>query len=246
MDFTNPIRTDLSILLPALNEEGGVREVMNRIPRQSLRRLGIAPMIYLLDGHSTDGTCAVARQLGAEVVLQTGNGKGSAFREFIPKIKEEFTVILDCDGTYPPEVIPRLVKKLGEGHSVVVGSRMRGEIDEGAMSRMNYLGNRMLSWLASTLFNAPISDVCSGMWAFSSTHLKSLELTADGFDLEADIFAECARKGIRIAEVPIPYHKRIGRSKLRVRTGLQIAMALLRKRFGNGLFGRATKRASEN
>ncbi len=220
----------LSIVLPALNEERGVAAVLRRIPRQGLRRLGYSATIYLLDGRSTDRTRAVAERLGASVFVQSGRGKGSAFREFVPTITERFTVVLDSDGTYPPEMIPRLVKKLRAGNPVVVGSRIRGSIERGAMSNANLLGNRLLSGFASLLFRTRISDVCSGMWAFDSGKLKSLGLTAEGFELEADIFAECSLQGIPIVEIPIPYSKRIGEPKLRLREGLRIAFALLRKR----------------
>lgn len=222
--------TRLSILLPALNEERGVVNVMRRIPHRTLTQSGFLPNVYLLDGRSTDRTRLFAAQLGAKVIVQRGVGKGAAFREFIPGIQEELCVFLDCDGTYPPEIIPRFVEKLREGHPVVLGSRMLGDIDDGAMSPLNYIGNRLLSRFASFLFGIPISDVCSGMWAFSSPHLKSLTLTAQGFELEAELFAECALKQIPIVEVPIPYAKRLGQPKLRARMALQIAFALFKKR----------------
>src|SRR5438094_879408 len=114
-EVANPALTSLSILLPALNEEDGVAAVLNRIPRQTLQAKGIAYSIHLLDGRSTDRTRAVAKRLGAEVFVQSGNGKGSAFREFVPKIRDQYVVLLDSDGTYPPEVIPDMVGKLGAG-----------------------------------------------------------------------------------------------------------------------------------
>jgi len=98
------------------------------------------------------------------------------------------------------------------------------------MSGPNYVGNRLLSWFASILFGTPVSDVCSGMWAFVTDRLKSLDLTANGFDLEADIFAECALRGIPILEIPIRYDRRIGEPKLRLKEGFRIALALLKKR----------------
>src|SRR5207253_498084 len=208
----------LSILLPALNEEDGVEAVMKRITA-TLHRKGLSYSVYLLDGQSTDQTRAVATKLGAEVFVQSGHGKGSAFREFVPKIKEDFAVLLDSDGTYPPEAIPELVAALKEESPVVLGSRLRGSIDEGAMSGLNYAGNVLLSRFASVLFATPISDVCSGMWAFVSDRLKTLGLTANGFDLEADIFAECALRGIPIHEIPIRYDRRIGEPKLRLKEG---------------------------
>ena len=228
-EIDNLVPSSLSILLPALNEEFGVEAVMQRIST-TLKRKGLSYCVYLLDGQSTDQTRAVATKLGAEVFVQTGHGKGSAFREFVPKITEDFTVFLDSDGTYPPEAIPELVEALGEESPVVLGTRLRGSILEGAMSGPNYVGNRLLSWFASILFGTPVSDVCSGMWAFVSDRLKSLDLTANGFDLEADIFAECALRGIPILEIPIRYDRRIGEPKLRLKEGFRIALALLKKR----------------
>ncbi len=234
-EVANPAAlSSLSILLPALNEEGGVAAVLNRIPRRTLQEKGIAYSVHLLDGRSTDQTRAVAKRLGAEIFVQTGNGKGSAFREFVPRIRDQFVVLLDSDGTYPPEIIPELVGKLGAGTPVILGSRLRGSIGDGAMSLANHLGNRMLSWFASFLFATPISDVCSGMWGFVSDRLKSLDLTATGFELEADLFAECALKGIPITEIPIRYDRRIGERKLHLHEGVRIAFALLTKRLRSG------------
>lgn len=230
-DTLFPIPSSLSILLPALNEERGIRKVLQEIPRKQLRMQGLAYEVFLLDGHSTDRTRSVAKKLGAEIFVQKGRGKGSAFREFLPRIRGDVTVLLDSDGTYPPDAIPHLVGALGANSPVVLGSRLRdSRIQEGAMSPVNYLGNRILSKLASILFGVPISDVCSGMWAFVSDRLKTLDLSAEGFELEVDIFAECALRRIPIAEVPIAYRRRIGRPKLRVSTGLRIAVALLKKR----------------
>ena len=222
--------TSLSIVLPALNEEAGIEAVMKRIPGSILRGRGLSWSINLLDGHSTDDTRAVASRLGAEVFIQSGHGKGAAFREFIPSIREEVTVLLDSDGTYPPEAIPDLLEALGKDRPVVLGSRILGTIDPGAMSNANYLGNKLLSLFASIVFRTHVSDLCSGMWAFESDRLKSLDLSANGFDLEADIFAECALRRIPIAEVPIRYERRIGRPKLRFSAGFKIAFRLLKKR----------------
>src|SRR3989449_2867179 len=241
-EIDNLVPSSLSILLPALNEEGGVAAVMKRITT-TLRRKGLSYSVYLLDGQSTDQTRAVAMKLGAEVFVQTGHGKGSAFREFVPKIKEDFTVLLDSDGTYPPEMIPELVKALSDESPVVLGSRLRGSIGEGAMSGPNYVGNLLLSRFASFLFATPISDVCSGMWAFVSDRLKSLGLTANGFDLQVDIFAECALRRIPILEIPIRYDRRIGEPKLRLKEGFRIAFALLKKRLRSSAGPTVQKRA---
>ena len=220
----------LSVLIPALNEEGGVRQVLREIPHNSLRRMGFNVAIQLLDGGSSDRTREYARERGAGVYVQKGWGKGTAFREFLPTLKSDYCVILDSDATYPPQRIPTFAKALREGAPVVLGSRFKGKIHDGAMTAPNKLGNLILSRFASILYRRNVSDVCSGMWGFRTEILKSFAISADGFDLEANLFAECVRRGLPIIEVPIPYYRRIGSPKLRLRTGLRIAWALLRNR----------------
>src|SRR5438093_13583137 len=98
------------------------------------------------------------------------------------------------------------------------------------MASTHCLANRLLSLFASFLFAAPVCDLCSGMWAFVSERLKSLGLTADGFDLEADIFAGCALRKIPIVQVRLEYHQRPGDPKLHLSEGIRTALALLKQR----------------
>ncbi len=226
----NPLPPRLSILLPALNEEGGIRKVMHRIPRRRLQGMGFDLTVQLLDGGSSDLTREVARRHGAEVYVQKGWGKGSAFRQFLPTLQSSYCVILDSDATYPPSRIPDFARALRDGAPVVVGSRFKGTIHDGAMTASNRLGNKLLSRYASFLYGVPVSDVCSGMWGFRTDVLKSFEIHADGFDLEANLFAECVRRRVPIVEIAIPYYRRIGPAKLRVRTGFRIAWSLFHNR----------------
>src|SRR5436189_6295705 len=92
----------------------------------TLHRKGLSYSVYLLDGQPTDQTRAVATKLGAEVFVQSGHGEGSAFRAFVPKIKEDFAVLLDSDGTYPPEAIPERVAALQAERPGVHGAGARG------------------------------------------------------------------------------------------------------------------------
>ena len=108
---------------------------------------------------------------------------------------------------------------------------MRGRIEDGALTSLNRLGNQALSGLAAFLFGFPISDVCTGMWAFREDCLQRFRLAAESFDLEADIFASACEVGARLRELPVDYACRIGEAKLvPLRTGLLIAWRLLMKR----------------
>ena len=229
------------VLLPALNEAEAIGDVLTRMPRTELKAQGYALSVWVVDGKSKDATRDVAMRNGAGVLVQRGNGKGNAMTQafdfFVdpevnppvgqPGSQRNF-IMLDSDGTYPPETIPSFVNALDAGYDVVMGSRFRGRIETGALTDLNRLGNRVLTGFASFLFRAPVTDVCTGMWGLSERFLRRFASTANGFDLEADIFASACSEVDRMTEVPIRYSRRIGTPKLvPLRTGLQIAWRLL-------------------
>ena len=206
----------LTVMLPAIDEAEGVAEIIPRIPHLELEELGWDVSILVIDGGSTDGTVQVSEKLGAEVIQQQGTGKGAAMRlgflHFL-KSNSDTLVMLDCDGTYHPEEIIKILKRLNK-NNIVIGDRLRGRIDDGAMTRLNYLGNHLLTWIATTLFGVITNDLCSGYWAFSRESLSRIKLNSMKFEIEAEMFTSCATEGINISFIPIRYSKRIGEAKL--------------------------------
>ena len=113
---------ELVILLPARDEEIGVSEVIDRIPTERIQEMGYSPRVVVVDGHSSDSTCEVAKRLGAEVIEQNGSiGKGNGVREALEVIysteheEDDLLIMLDADATYQPgrssEVYRRITKQ---------------------------------------------------------------------------------------------------------------------------------------
>lgn len=223
----------ITVLLPAYNEEDAIGIVIKNIREVGKELGGKGLDVLIVDGHSRDRTKEIASRLGIRVVVQPDKGKGAAVRFGIGQIDDHSAVVmLDADGTYPVEEIPKFVTRLEGGADVVVGSRLRGKIEEGSMSALNLIGNRLLSTLASRLYGRKISDVCSGMWAFRKELISKLRLNSVHFELEAELFSQACKANLQIAEVPITYRKRVGSPKLTsIRCGMSIAAKLLRKRF---------------
>lgn len=221
------------VLLPAYNEERAIGGVIEGVLGVSRRWRTTNIDVLVVDGHSTDRTPHVARELGARVITQPGMGKGDAVRHGIREIADHsYIVMLDADASYPTEEIPRLISPLKEEADVVIGSRLQGVIEPGAMSMFHQIGNRFLSRLASLLFGRRVSDVCSGMWAFTKKAINALQLNSNQFELEAEFFAQACKAKLRIQEIPIVYRNRIGSRKLvSLSTGIRIALKLIRKRF---------------
>jgi dolichol-phosphate mannosyltransferase len=144
------------------------------------------------------------------------------------------------------EAVPHgFLDSLASGNDVVLGSRFRGQMAEGAMSPLNAIGNRLLSILARILFGVPVSDVCTGMWGFKADALRQMPLVAGGLDLEADLFGAACLNQARIAELPIDYRARIGPPKLiPLKEGLRIARRLVLRRLNGPALPSSSQQSS--
>jgi len=225
-------QSDVSIILPTLNEEKTVGKVIDEIPRDILEEKGCLVKVLVVDGNSTDLTRQIAQEKGAEVIIEPRKGKGRAMRTAFEQVRADFVFMLDADYTYPATYIPDMLDVLHHGCDVVIGSRLKGEREEGAMSRLNIIGNHLLTLKAEVLYLRRISDLCTGFWGFKGKVIPRLHLTADGFDFEADLFTQIAKHGYSIGEIPIYYRRRPTPAKLSsIKDGLKIGWTLINRRF---------------
>jgi glycosyltransferase involved in cell wall biosynthesis len=205
----------IAVVIPALNEckavgrvVGGVKQVME----------GYDCRVLVVDGHSTDGTDEIARELGADVIYQRGRGYGDALKTGFfyarKRLDAEVIVMMDADLTYAPKDIPRLVAPILEDEAdLVVGNRFAG-MQKGAMPLVNRVGNSVLSLVAKLALGLNVYDTQSGMRAFTSELLERMNLVAVGMPLAMEILAEARSVDARIREVPISYSPRVGETKL--------------------------------
>lgn len=223
---------EVSIIFPALNEEETIGKVIDEVPMEEMQGKGYRVEIIVVDNGSTDKTREIAESKGARVITEPRRGKGRAIRTAFESVSGDYVFMLDADFTYPATYIPRMLDLLEEGYDVVLGSRLKGQLEDGAMSRLNLVGNHLLSFLANILYGTRISDLCTGCWGFRGEVAKSLKLDAIGFELEANMLIELAMKGYRIGETPIYYRRRPTPAKLNsLKAGFKIGRTLVRKRF---------------
>ncbi|ADT85097.1 glycosyltransferase family 2 protein [Thermococcus barophilus] len=205
---------EVSIVLPTMNEEDAVKAVLPKI-KDVMEKTGISYEIIVVD-KSNDRTPEIAKNLGATVIRQKGKGYGDAYLEGFKHARGKYIIMLDPDGSYDPLDIPRLLGPLLEGKAdFVMGTRLKGKIEKGAMPRLHrYIGNPLLTKILNILFKAGISDAHCGMRAIRKDALEKLPLKCKGMEFASEMVIEAAKKKLRIAEVPITYHPRIGESKL--------------------------------
>jgi glycosyltransferase involved in cell wall biosynthesis len=216
----------VSVVIPCYNEEGGIREVIRRIPP-------LVDEIVVVDNNCTDRTAQVAKEMGARVVAETTPGYGAAYKAGLRAATRELVVTMDGDGTYPPEEIPRLVDTLIERKLDFLSAARFPLSDPLAMHVSNRVGNWVLTTTAAILFLRPIRDSQSGMWVFKREALARMRLTSDGMPFSEEIKLEALLRGLSFGEAHIPYGARVGEVKLQKwRDGWLNLSFLVRKRFG--------------
>ena len=207
---------DVVIMLPTLDEAKGLEVVAKNIPSQKIKQMGWNYQVWVIDGGSTDETKSISLQNEFHFMPQQGNGKGAAMRLGFTKFLQsgyDALVMLDSDGTYDAKEIPHFLEKLAK-NDVVVGDRLNGNIDPNAMTRLNYFGNHILTWLATGMYGITINDLCSGYWGFTKNAISRMKLNSMKFEIEAEMYTSCVKEELMIKNIPIRYSARLGHAKL--------------------------------
>ncbi|MDL1909458.1 glycosyltransferase family 2 protein [Chloroflexi bacterium CFX6] len=211
--------TILSVVIPAYNEENGIKEIAERVlaVEPALKEVGVERLeLLVVDDGSRDRTAEVAEGIpGVRLIRHPKNkGYGAALKTGFSKSTGELIGFLDADGTYPPEYFPQLCKSAMNGSDLVIGSRMAGEDSRMPLTRR--VGNFFFANLLSILGRQKVTDSASGMRVFKREILEQIYPLPDGLNLTPVMSTRALHEGIKIVEVPIPYSERVGRSKLSV------------------------------
>ncbi len=206
---------DVSVVMPCLNEAETLAACITRA-QEGLGRLGRPGEIVVADNGSTDGSVEIALAHGARVVHVEQRGYGAAYRGGFEAARGRVIVMGDSDDTYDFSRLDELVTLLDQGADLVLGSRLRGTIEPGAMPWLHrYIGNPLLSATLNLFYRTRISDTHSGLRAFRRDAYDRLGLRTTGMEFASEMLIAAARAHWRIREVPIAYRPRAGESKLR-------------------------------
>lgn len=199
-----------SIIIPAFNEEKGIARVLDTIAST----LPNAEVI-VVDDASKDDTAGIAESKGARVVRHPTNaGYGRSLKDGIKHASHDIIVISDADGSYPIEQIPALLSKMDEGFDMVVGAR-QGKAYRGPFLKMP--ARILLKFLVEFTTGKHIPDINSGLRVFRKSQVMPFfPDLCEGFSFTTTITLVYMLTGKFVAYIPIQYHKRIGRSKVRI------------------------------
>ena len=204
----------LSILIPVYNE----RTVVER----SLAQVLAAPLpenmdreLVIVDDCSTDGTSAILDQIQAReprihlIRKKVNEGKGAAVRTAIQHAHGDFCIVQDADLEYDPAEYPRLLRPLLDGHAdAVFGSRYLAGDQTRVLPFWHSMINKGLTTLSNMFCNLNLTDMETCYKVFRTDLLKSIPIRSNRFGFEPEITMKCAKRKLRIYEVPISYHGR--------------------------------------
>ena len=198
----------IAVVIPACDEEEAIGKVLQDIP-------DLAQQVIVVDNGSSDQTAEVARCLGAHVVVEPHRGYGQACLAGIAQLDcPDIVVFLDGDYSDYPEDMPALVSPIvTDSADMVIGSRVLGQREKGALLPQARFGNWLATLLIRLLFGVTFTDL-GPFRALRYDALRRLEMQDRNFGWTAEMQVKAARLGLRSAEVPVRYRRRIGTSKI--------------------------------
>ncbi len=203
------------VMVPTLDEEEGIGKILEEMPKNYF--------VLVVDGGSTDKTVEVAESYQAYVITQKfGRGKGCGVRtgmEYFLASDYDTLCIIDGDASNDPRELSKMMKAIeNERVEVVLGSRVRGEKEKGAMDPLTVVSNLTASLLLGLRFLRVFTDVQTGYWAFSRRAVERIypNLKATGFEIEMEMFIKTLESELRCVEVPVVFRKRFGKTKFKL------------------------------
>jgi glycosyltransferase involved in cell wall biosynthesis len=189
--------------MPCLDEERTVGTCVRKAV-ETMRSLGIAGEVVVVDNGSTDQSREVAAAAGARVVPHPLKGYGNALRRGFAEARGRYIVMGDADDSYDFGDLGRFVEQLRDGADLVMGNRLKGTILPGAMPwHHRWIGNPLLSGFLNLVFRTGAGDCHCGLRGFTREACRRMNLQMPGMELASEIVIKAARAGLTIREIPI-------------------------------------------
>jgi dolichol-phosphate mannosyltransferase len=220
-------KSTISVVIASLNEEEGIGPTL-----EELQKVLNDPHLIVIDGNSADRTIEIAKNMGADVLLQEGKGKGDALFQGMKQLNSDvqYVVFTDADYTYPAEYVPRMIEILEQNPNVgmVIGNRFNGEHNfDKSITNPFYIGNRLLAFAQHIMNGVKLGDPLSGLRVVRCEILEDWKPKSKGFDVEAEMNFHVEYEGYQIVEIPIEYRSRLGEKKLKLRHGFGIMKRII-------------------
>jgi glycosyltransferase involved in cell wall biosynthesis len=199
------------VIIPAYNEEKSIGRVVNDIPRK------LVSEVIVVNNNSKDNTESVAKNAGAVVIRETVQGYGASCLkgiEYARVLNPDVVIFIDGDYSDYPEEIGLLLKPIQDnGYDFVLGSRILGKREKGALPFQSKVGSIVAGFLIRLFWRKKYTDL-GPFRAIKFDKLLQLEMKDHWYGWTIEMQIKAAKKGLKIIEIPVSYRKRIGKSKV--------------------------------
>jgi glycosyltransferase involved in cell wall biosynthesis len=222
----------IAVIIPALDEEDAIGALLAALDR------GLVRDVIVGDNGSRDATATIAREGGAEVVHVAERGYGAACAGALQRLRDDVDIVvfIDADGSDDPSELPRLLAPILSGEAdLVIGSRALGVVEPGALTPQQRFGNRLATNLIALFYNHRYTDL-GPFRAIRRELLDRIGMQDRRFGWTVEMQVRALQLNARVAEVPVTYRRRVGRSKISgtvtgvIKAGFWIVYTILKLR----------------
>ncbi len=199
----------VAVIIPVLNEAEALPKVLASIPEWVAH-------VIVADNGSTDASGEIAREAGAIVVVEPRRGYGSACLKAIAALPDDVGIIVFMDGDASDDgsQMAALVDPIRQGSAdMVLGSRVLGERERGALTPQQIFGNALACTLIRLVWGVRFTDL-GPFRAIGRAALTRLQMVDRDYGWTVEMQVRAAKIGLRCREIPARYRRRIGTSKV--------------------------------
>lgn len=207
------MKNRISLIIPAYDEEKTLQTIINSVKKY------VNEVIVVVAKKSKDNTFLIASKTADKCIKDNGKGKGAALKLGVSNASNDIIVFMDADGSHDSKDIPKLLRPIfKDDFDLVIGSRIRGGSDEMLGDTGEYfrnIGGQFIMVCINLYFGVNFTDCENGFRAIKKQVFTSLDLKANDFDIEQEMFIKALKKNFKVKEVPAhEYRRKFGKSKL--------------------------------
>lgn len=208
---------ELTILIPALNEEKTI-EIVIKKAQEWIKMNNIEGEILVSNNNSTDKTKEIAINNHVRVIDVKEIGYGNALREGIKNANGKYVIMGDADDSYNFLELDDFYKNLKNGNDVVIGNRYH-HMEKGAMKWSHkYIGTPVLSYIIRKKYKIDIKDINCGLRGFDREKILELSLKSEGMEFASEMIIRAKQANLKIKEIPINFYRDKRNSKSHINT----------------------------
>ena len=208
---------ELTILIPALNEEETIKIVVKKA-KKWLKKNNVCGEVLVVNNGSEDNTKNIALYNGAKVIDEYKKGYGNALITGINNSKGKYIIMGDADDSYNFLEINEFYEGLKNGNDIIIGNRFANMEKNSMKWTHKYIGTPLLSWLVRKIYGIKLKDINCGLRGMNKEKIQTIKLKSTGMEFASEMIIKAKLNNLKIKEIPINFYKDKRKHKSNLKT----------------------------